>query len=903
MMNLDDFFTSTEMNNGLVAPYRVREFMAVMQKERDCVAKNTADSIRQWSVVASAIAATDNKDCLDLFIELDGLRFISNWLKDAHKFNDDTIDTSVEESITHLLCALGKMHLDYEKLVASEILATVQDFLVHKSSKIQDNARVLFESWEKKRDSDASISDVDKTKALVDDKAGESAGIEGGAGISESSPADSSVSRVTSVKEKGDELTGSCAVLSTSSDAVHADQVECARNSDNSLDHVTSPSSPKPVMEPPVCDSIDTTFQPFIPAVSGQDTLETRTEFNDLESPNHIKQSLKIEGSPEKLGSLEESKMPEGKQVTSTSDAVDEVKTVKELNLRENSVIGDKNSPDEGLSLVDSDGKDAAMDASSDANQCKSSSASYIAKEGGDFSNCAMPKASGNEKRWGDSKGLGTFFDGKVNTFGLLNNNSSENYRFGKKQIDGGIVDPLEVARQVAMEVEREVVDYGEQSCSSSEKLSKGNTSANEGSPKEVTANDQNLSDKSSNESSAMHEESATSSENLETEQKNGTQDIATSQATEAAQEKEEANTERGICSFDLNEEVHMEDSGNQFPAPVSTVSASRAAAAAPGQPPGGPLQFEGNLGWRGSATTSAFRPAPPRPLPESDKSRRSDNLDFDLNVVGESSSVEMNSRRSENLELDLNHTSEDGGGTLSDWQIANFFPQANSYNIQSYSSSSSKQPISNIDLNDQPSFLTDSSDNTHMSKVSQSLDFFGGIKPDDSAISIMGTRVELSRKDSNGKTPELASSFLGMGPALQYAHSSVYGYNNSMAMPFPSTVYGSGPQIPYMVDYSRGAPVMPQIVGSASANVPTAFSQPLPFLTNMNASVPPNGAGPSRSSFDLNSGMLTESGSREEPLGLGLFLNSAVGGKRKEPENGWESYPFRHYTPPWKHN
>lgn len=67
-MTLDDFFTLTEMNNGLTAPSRVRELMAIMQKERDCIAKNAADSTRQWSAVANVIAATENKDCLDLFL-------------------------------------------------------------------------------------------------------------------------------------------------------------------------------------------------------------------------------------------------------------------------------------------------------------------------------------------------------------------------------------------------------------------------------------------------------------------------------------------------------------------------------------------------------------------------------------------------------------------------------------------------------------------------------------------------------------------------------------------------------------------------------------------------------------------------------------------------------------------
>ena len=71
-MTLEDFFTLTEMKDGLTAPSRVQELVSVMQKEKDSEVKNAADATRQWASVASTIAATENKDCLDLFIQLDG---------------------------------------------------------------------------------------------------------------------------------------------------------------------------------------------------------------------------------------------------------------------------------------------------------------------------------------------------------------------------------------------------------------------------------------------------------------------------------------------------------------------------------------------------------------------------------------------------------------------------------------------------------------------------------------------------------------------------------------------------------------------------------------------------------------------------------------------------------------
>ncbi|KAG8368919.1 hypothetical protein BUALT_Bualt15G0096500 [Buddleja alternifolia] len=156
----------------------------------------------------------------------------------------------------------------------------------------------------------------------------------------------------------------------------------------------------------------------------------------------------------------------------------------------------------------------------------------------------------------------------------------------------------------------------------------------------------------------------------------------------------------------------------------------------------------QGNLGWKVFAATSVFRPTSPRRVPKSDKdlSIGRSNLNFDLNVAENAdaktkdqseSSVETNSRKSERLKLDLNLTSE-MVPPPSDWQMAQLFPHGNGHS----SSSSSKQPsLRNINLNDQPSFLNDPSDNFYLSKFSQN---FNGVKSDDSVISIMSHVIEI---------------------------------------------------------------------------------------------------------------------------------------------------------------
>ncbi|KAL3505413.1 hypothetical protein ACH5RR_035254 [Cinchona calisaya] len=541
-------------------------------------------------------------------------------------------------------------------------------------------------------------------------------------------------------------------------------------------------------------------------------------------------------------------------------------------------------------------------------------------------------------------------------------------------------IDALEVARLVAIEVEKEV-NFREHSSCSSDRVPGGeiqhpDSPVSTHGPQSYVQEDSSeevptAPDLSAQASPPREEEPAVSSGSLDDEPINGAQEMEYSQVTDVAQELP-SNTGKGVCNFDLNQEVCSEDVDRlekPISTPISIVSASRAAAA-PGLPIV-PLQFEGALGWKGSAATSAFRPASPRRIPEADKThstggsnssskQRHGCLDIDLNIdesveekitdsllekqipvssglpSGESS-VEASSRRSERIELDLNRASDDGDAP-SDWRTEGLvLHQRNGNNSQSpSSSSSSKQPsLKNIDLNDQPSFANESSGHPFLSKLSQSFLNAPCVKrSDESVISIMGMKVEVNRKDFvpqplpllNGRSPEpdvnLAKSggLLGMGSAVPFTHSPLYGYNglaSGATMAFSSAIYGPSGPIPYMLD-SRGAPVAPQVMGSASA-LPPVFSH-TPFMMSMSGTPVSKGAVPSQNSFDLNSGMILDGGNRDTG-GLRQLLNpgqtrlmddhlksnssastSSGGGlKRREPESGWEPYPFKHNPSPWK--
>ncbi|KAL2499331.1 Transcription elongation factor (TFIIS) family protein [Abeliophyllum distichum] len=895
---LEDFFTLTEMNNGLTAPVRVRELLALMEKESDYIAKN-----------------------------LEGLQLMDKWLKDAQKFSNDTNDSSVEECITHLLGALEKLHVDNVKLVSWGIWTTVEDLLGHNSPKVQHRAKTLFDSWKKDGDNGASSQNVKIVGESLDGGMRVSADIKRDFGHKESSFGDAPLPRESFSEEKHQESTRNDPLPSTSFDALQTNKVEDALASERSLGQ--SPSFSKAVNEI-ICDTVDpplsiskgsASTESCSFTVQKKDMGDGPTDFHESEFACEVKQTPNINSSPEKLGTIEESKLLEDGAYPSRSGAAIGLNSVLEPSLQKLADASDGDSRQKGFSFDDAktiDSEGGAVDDGGCANQHRSLSAFRI-KEGGDC------KTDDDERSWENLKNSKTFslrikdaggidkLDQHVT--GQSDDDLANDYNFvkhemdldpdkidkkSKSELDYGIVDPLELARQVAIEVEREVY-FREHSFSSPEKVredeiqqpdspdtvSRIQSHALEGPHKE-----EETEPAQSAEASPIQEESA-----LDADEKNGTQDMETSLVTEVA--PEEVNTEKGLCNFDLNLEVCSEDTycvGNQDSIPVSIVSASRVA----GNPglPVTPLQFEGNLGWKGSAATSAFHPASPRHIHEGDKA--------------EASSI------SEHLELDLNRASEDGD-VPSDWRTeGQIFPHRNGHHSQSHpSSSSSKQPsLRNFDLNDQPAFLNNWLDHSYFRK-----------SPNNSnVISIMGTKVEVKHKDfvpealplPNGRTPELAldinlgrsGSVPGTGSVF-YDVPTVYSYSGHApgpAMPFTSTMYGPGGPIPYMVD-SRGAHVVPQILGSASALQPS-------FLT-MAGSTASNGVWPSRSSLDrsldLNSVLTLEGGSRD-PAGLGPFFSSgqsstnsqpsisSVGGKRKEPDTGWEDKPpFKHHTPPWK--
>lgn len=952
-MTLEDFFTLTELKDGLATPGRVNELLSVMQKEKECVVKNVGEATRQWSAVASTIATTENKECLDLFIQLDGLWFIDRWLKDAQNFGNDTENRFLEELIIVLLRALDRLHVDNHRSISSGIDRTVQGLLGHSSSMVREKAKALCDGWTPVQDIDAAPTDVKMIEATDDG--------------TECPPV--AISTEENMEQSSDQK-----MLKEEIPTTQEIIMESATTNRDPQDPVDSSANVSGNVAVKVESDRSKSESTVLTGISGS-TPTVQSDISQLDK--HVEDAKE----KQEIDSLDKA----GEVESTTVSTPLEHKTLPESADIEKTLEPDMKTE----KRQDSSDKDEDM------------------MDGSDSSGGALQVS---ENKWGEADNPKTTSntesdeeDAKKYVGIQSDDDSVKSSRFSKRlmkgqdgdliskrpsdmELDYGMVDPLELARQVANEVEREV-DSRERSCSTSQNISGSGIerpsspdSTNENEPESTRGSGKEVSSGSGPKGSPTAAEPVNDVETLASKMASCEPNIPETQISEMAQESA-PNAERGFSGFDLNQEVSSEETECRVDpvlTPISVVSASRAAAA--DGLPVAPLQFEGTLGWKGSAATSAFRRIPEveRAFSHNNSKQRLDRLDFDLNVAEGSEDViedllsrdkmpitsflepsAEEPRRLERMQLDLNSLGDGDAGTIAfDWKRDDRVASLRQNGPQSpsiSSSSSSMQPsFRNIDLNLNDHSTTPNNtsfDNPFLGKLFNNSNVSGSAyKRDESVISIFGTQVEVKRKDSvpvpNGRIIDppmdfslgrTGSSGLGLGPSMPYANLPAYGHNGftlGPTMPFSAPMYGppGGPigPIPYMVD-SRGAPIVPQLMGSSSS-IPPPFSQPpQPFIFNMAATGAPsgsNGAGPSRHNFDLNSGFMSDGGNRENNGGLRQFFNhgqvrpvdeqqflrmsnslqasssTGLGGKRQEPDSGWESFPInykQHQQPPWQ--
>ncbi|CAM8913016.1 unnamed protein product [Rhodiola kirilowii] len=768
-MALEDFFTLTEMKAGLTTPDRVEELIILMNKEKDKDVKNVEETSRQWSTVARTIACTDNKECLDRFVQLDGLIFINMWLNDIKNCASDIPGSSVEESLVALLLALEKLNIDDEKVTSSGIGMTLRSLIVHNSSVIKDKTMLLLHSW--KQHMNTSKVDMDAEEVMCTDNCTK-------ASIKQSESCSIEISHldVNNESKCTDMLSNSGIPGSMFADeATDVHNAECGNvvGITTTLDHEAVTKGTSDTLCSTnlsiVKDSISITESMVADADPGFTNNGNRSPSNSR------KESV--------LGSLEQNVVVSA----DVEDKENRITTILDEQLR------DDERPSTSRLPKNEAGSDEAK-AEESATKASQQDPVMVASE-------------------------------RIDIPGPVSSSSQE------KILD----DPTE---QLSKSLPQEVLS-GEEFSSRVIKLSGSDS---------ITVQAENVLNR--NEPSHVN----------------------------AVGQEAEINTKAGVLGFDLNEEVLSDDVNppavpsqelnkdkvdhyliNQTPMATSVVSASRASAV-PGLP-AGRLQFEGAHGWKGSAATSAFRPASPRKPVESDNATTSSTgpssssskkrqyvHDFDLNmaddgngdntpdsVIAVSSShpsdescVEIGPMKSKRVELDLNSLGDGPpSASASAYWSKNGVPlsQQNAYrrSPSPTSSSSSVHPsMWDVDLNKKFSIPTFHYDPQQNSTTFNIMDR----KPVESGISIMGTRVDVSREQT-------------------FLQTSPFHHANANANLFPPS-----PQMQSFMYRPAGIPI--NMVGSPVWHhmMGPAAAQP-PYLMNMMAAPPaPNG---SCSSFDPN--------------------------------------------------
>ncbi|KAL6873523.1 hypothetical protein ACP4OV_013605 [Aristida adscensionis] len=913
---LEDFFTLTEMKDGISAISRIGELISEIQKLKDAVELNTADMIRQCSTVANTLASTKNEECLKHFVHLNGVGFLNHWLQDAQNCGKD-LSSAAEDLIAAILTVLECLPIDNEQLISSGVMPTVQHLLAHGNTKINQKAGVLCQKWNSiPKCTDAQhvdtkeASETDKLKLPEASQEAEN-NKQGAANEVENSVQES----------KSDVMAYSNVPLpdtSAASDNIGSTKQPAVMTSPDSSDGNATLGDGKSLVTSPVPHvALGNVSLPEPTSVSNDAGLAT----DGLLRSNSVgAKGVTGQDAPADVTTAAMSIEPKKSDNLFVSSKVDQ----------EDSIVSSSSGIKE-TEPVAADRLDLDKDTAETLNHL-----AIVSRDLQDLSEESTGKEDGpTSSSSTDGIGIcnGFMLKGRMNSFGDSSKASESKLAAPKGEkstplTDYDDTDALEVARLVAIEVEREVIDYRGPFCGSPD-INSRNTS---GPDLEARQQPEPIVNESNDNKSSSTGVDSGSSSSLK-EDGSGITD-----GSGPVNRKHTRNVELG--GLDLNENQCAEETdcnpksilsnSVNLSTPIA-VAASRGSSVFPAR-----LQFEGELGWKGSAATSAFRPASPRRTPDGEKSmsvcsHKTSNVLFDLNVADSDSatsgeplstailpaSSDLASKDtsaaadvSRGLKLDLNcsYGDEEGAVTASNVPPLWSRQQFNGSWSQPSSSSSSRQPaVRNFDLNDNMSMPDGSARVVDGSFLKTS----ARDSSDHSAVTIMGKRIVLGQQEHDHRQQH---NFLGPSaesrvPArsLQsYAHTSDYGivsYPPQPSLPFSPAFYAPG-VVPYMVD-AKGAPVIPPLSGLGLGISHPSFST---------RAIPPPSTemGYFHPSMDFNYGPSSEGSRREAgsywPVsfqGQNMFVdertrNMSQGGssglvlKRKEPESGWDMYHRR---------
>ncbi|XP_042378714.1 uncharacterized protein LOC121971484 [Zingiber officinale] len=974
-MMLEDFFTLTEMRDGLSSLGRVEELISMIQKLNDSSTSNLVDAARQWSTVASVLAATDHKECLNQFVELNGLSYLKKWLQEALDNYTDDNGIVVEELILSLLISCEKLLVNPEKTNASGFGATIELLMDYRSSKIKDKAKLLHDRLTLAKNGDIHFDGSEPAEELQMNENGLHSG-------------NPSVSIPLCSMQVGEDK---CEVESAKSKVQVSNVIGCSLDSPNKE-------------RVPTCNQI------FSASLNLIDSNAVLAEISSSRVPlvsNSCQENLSVCNTEEKCTTETCSQFCQKEDADDQCDVIgskDVADSVKEINMNITEVKPSNSTQKEtgyhSLASAEptvSSKLDSFNSHSSASKVMEHQQVNWIADYGPDKHlikveesmpaadlttslqdhsvNASIPNDISNPQLSTQEDAVSSVimdlerelnFKNRKNHFSVSSDflkavGTKANEEISQRSGPGleGLDDALEVARQVAIAVEREVVDYREVSCSSPDVNSREASGSH--SPVSDAQQDEQMAEQvDRNSSSIVNEHTRSSSpekgseitQNISSGRENTDQDIV-SPGPKIPTQESFGKVILDRYTFDLNANICSDEpecsmkNSPKLPinvsAPVAVVASSKGAPEMPS------LHFGGEMGWKGSAATSAFRPASPRRIPDGKRAssgpkQKSIFVGIDLNVAESDdevagddptlakelpassslpsgdSCVEVGSK-TELLNLDLNRLGdEDTSALLFPSLKLNF--QNGERSLSSASSSSYRHSsFRDFDLNDNPS-SADAGSHSVIQPTMKTTESLGWKAAHEPAIKIMGAEISLTRKDNTYKAQQFVvpNGMMQMEPAmftrplLPYpgASTPAYGFGGlptGPAMAVPTTYYSPG-NFSYLAETRGMMAHIPQVTNSG-----LGMSTPRPFhfgAANMHYTAGFGGAHPG---FDLNNGMTPpESVIREsESLGhhpaLGhhpLFMqghrgwmedptqpsSSTIPLKRKEPDSGWEPPP-----------
>ncbi|KAG6475701.1 uncharacterized protein LOC122023409 isoform X1 [Zingiber officinale] len=983
-MTLEDFFTLSEMRDGISSLARVEELLSMIQKLNDHAINNLSDAARQWSTVASVLAAT-NKECLSQFVELNGLSFLKKWLQQALDSNTYENEIVVEELILSLLTAFERLPIDHKRITASEIGATIEHLLDHRSTKIMEKAKILHDRWDHAENDHARPYDQDNTGIsqenqhipAEDVQTGENgsnsgnlpvsippsfASGEGKDGVQSDMTESQILTGISLLEFRNNERGPICDQFhSTSLNTIVSNTVLAGENSSaSSLISNSCQEKLHVIEELPVCNvegklSAETCAQ-FCLKGDADDQCDASGSKDILSDVKDIDIDAK-EVKPSK--SIQESGIHSLPLVFHESKVTSAVATEPVISCMPVSYIGDSSSRvmehqpvagavDHGLDkdlMTTKESMPAANLTSFQDPSCKASIHDNISdpqlsdqKEEATSSVIKDLDCELNFKYCKSHFSASTDFLKAVPT-AKANEEINQKSGLELECLD----DALEVARQVAIAVEKEVVDYRETFCSSpndNPREAYGSHSPDSKEEKQEELTEQvgrnRLSDGAEYSDPSSPDKGSEITQNISSDQENIDQNLMSPEPKVSAQASV-CKADLDGCTFDLNANIcndEPECSTKVSPkmpinvsAPVAVIASSKGA---PGVP--ATLCFGGEMGWKGSAATSAFRPASPRRTDGERISCAKQKLNFleiDLNVAervdgttDEPASVKQVpssfGSKTEKQNLDLNCLGDEEVSILpfSSWKLN----IRNGERSQSSASSSYHKQSSfrDFDLNDNPS-VNDAGSHSFRQSSNKALESFGWKAPHEPIVKIMGAEIPITRT-SNMDQGQLLSIPNGLPmepgmvtrpllpctsmPPLAYGFS---GLPSGSSMSVPAAYY-SPRSIPYIAE-TRGMVPVTHVSGSSSGSGHTGTSSRPPHFLFSASSMPyMSGYGNALpGGLSLNNGIAPpEGGIRGSIFEHQFFLQGHRGWmeeqtqpstsvtplKRKEPDSGWEPLP-----------